>query len=407
MAASAERLPEEGLALWLTEWKGTRFPWRGRHLVASVGSSVAGQLDFFLHPDGQAVKVVMLRVHPDFQRRGLASVLMDALYAAHPTAWINHGFRTPEGARWWNRYREPAPQRNVHNRPPVEWADYFDAVNVARDKAHNAHQNGHYGLDGNRDAVYRYGERLETEAALYSSAYRPVTPVRVDPASQPLHGALRVALPPAVHAYVHDRTQDSRARAAALLEHVGHGNLPREVYWNTTRQAAFEDAHHQDLFDRQPPGPPLTHVVFTLASLHASVLPAARALATSVSFEHSGDLAVDVTGLAWRQADRPYLTHQGDFAPAVAAAIAPRSVEHASAAYRARYDEEGFLRAAARDGARPFADRAAQIQAMAERLLRGQAARARTPRLPSAPSQAVVQHSPSPGQRPPGPGRRA
>lgn len=30
-----------------------------------------------------------------------------------------------------------------------------------------------------------------------------------------------------------------------------------------------------------------------------------------------------------------------------------------------RYDENGFLRAAARDGARPFADRAAQIRAMA------------------------------------------
>ncbi|MFI2437131.1 GNAT family N-acetyltransferase [Streptomyces sp. NPDC018693] len=204
MAADAEGLPEEGLALWLTEWKvSTRIPWLGRHLVASVGSSVAGQLDFFLHPDGQAVKVVMLRVHPDFQRRGLAGVLMDALYAAHPTAWINHGWRTENGARWWNGYREPAPQRNVHNRPPAEWASYFDAVDVASDKAHNAHQNNYYGLDGHRDAVYRYGERLETEAALHAAAYRPVTPVRVDPGAQPLHGAARLVLPPAVHEYVH------------------------------------------------------------------------------------------------------------------------------------------------------------------------------------------------------------
>ncbi|MGW0669884.1 hypothetical protein [Streptomyces sp. NPDC002746] len=157
------------------------------------------------------------------------------------------------------------PQRNVHNRPPVEWASYFDAVDVAADMAHNAHQNGHYDLDGHRDAVHRYGERLETEAALHAAAFGPVTPVRVDPGAQPLHGAARLVLPPAVHAYVHDRTQDSRARAAALLEHLGHGNLPREAHWNTTRQAAFADAHHEDLFDRQPPGPPVTHVAFTLA----------------------------------------------------------------------------------------------------------------------------------------------
>jgi hypothetical protein len=53
---------------------------------------------------------------------------------------------------------------------------------------------------------------------------------------------------------------------------------------------------------RQPPGPPLTHVVCTLAPLPASALLAARAPATSVEAEHAGGLAVDVTGLAWRQA---------------------------------------------------------------------------------------------------------
>ncbi|MEE1736415.1 GNAT family N-acetyltransferase [Streptomyces sp. BE147] len=408
MAADAQGLPEEGLALWLTEQKvSPGVPWLGRHLVASVGGAAAGQLDFFLHPDGQAVKVFMLRVHPDFQRRGLAGVMMDALYAAYPTAWINHGWRTKEGAQWWNGYREPVPHRNVHNRPPAEWAAYFDAVDVASDKAHNAHQNSHYGLDGNRGAVYRYGERLETEAALHASAYRQVAPVHVDPGSQPLHGAARLALPPAVHAYVHDRTQDSRERATALLEHFGHGNLPRRAYWNTTRQAAFADAHHETLFERPPAGPPLTHVVFTLAPLQALAPSTAQALATSVEFQHPGDTAVDVTELAWREADRPHLTHQAGFAPNVAAAIAPVSAQQASASYQARYDEAGFLRATARNGARPFADRAAQIQAMAERLLGGRTERARTAPPPSAPPQTAPPHPPAPGQRPPGPGRRA
>ncbi|MFD7552598.1 GNAT family N-acetyltransferase [Streptomyces sp. NPDC059816] len=409
MAADAESLPEEGLALWLTEQKVNprMVPWLGRHLVASIGSSVAGQLDFFLHPDGQAVKVSMLRVHPDFQRRGLAGVLMDALYAAYSTAWINHGWRTKDGAQWWNGYREPTPHRNVHNRPPAEWASYFDAVNVASDMAHNAHQNNHYGLDGHRDAIYRYGERLEAEAALHAAAFRPVAPMHVDLGSQPLHGAARLALPPAVHEYVHDRTQDSRARATALLEHLGHGNLPREAYWNTTRQSAFADAHHIALYDSRPAGPPLTHVVFTLAPLQALLPSTAHALATSVKFTHPGDMAVDITELAWRQADRQHLTHQAGFAPAVAAAIAPVSARHASASYQARYDEGGFLRAAARSGALPFADRAAQIQAMAERLLLGRTARARTTRPPPAPPQTAVPHPPAPGQTPPRPGRRA
>lgn len=126
--------------------------------------------------------------------------------------------------------------------------------------------------------------------------------------------------------------------------------------------------------------------------IQASLTPAARVLAPSVEFEHPGNLAVDVTELSWRKADRPHLTHRADFTPAVAAAIGPVSAQQASAAYRARYDEDGFLHAAARDGVRPFADRAAQIHTMAERLLRDQTA---------------VPQSPTPQQRPPTPGRRA
>ncbi|MFF7953964.1 GNAT family N-acetyltransferase [Streptomyces griseorubiginosus] len=411
MATEESGLPEEGLALWLTEWKtsDTRTSWLGRQLVASIGRSVAGELGFLVHPDGQAVKVAMLDVHPDFQRRRLAGVLMDALYAAYPTAWINHGWRTTSGSHWWNGYRDPAPERNVHNRPPAEWAAYFDAVSVAADRAHNAHQNDYYGLHGHRDALYRHGERLETEAALHAASFRPAPPVRVDPAAEPLHGAARLVLPPSVHAYVHDRTQDSCARATALLEHVGHGNLPHDAYWNSTRQAAFADAHHEELTTLSPPVGPATHVVFTLSPLDITAVPGAQALATSVDFTDPGDLAVGVAELSWRQADRPYLTHTAAFTPAVEAAIAPVSAGDAGNAYRNRYDEEGFLRPASRGIAQPFADRAAQIQAMTERLLRGRTAWARTSPAPT-PAQTPVpqpQAPQQPQQRPPGPGRRA
>ncbi|WP_405787203.1 hypothetical protein OG753_04095 [Streptomyces sp. NBC_00029] len=66
--------------------------------------------------------------------------------------------------RWWDRYTDPAPERNIHNRPPSEWAQYFDAVQVAAQRAKIAYLNRHFDLDGHRAAEYRYGERLEAEA---------------------------------------------------------------------------------------------------------------------------------------------------------------------------------------------------------------------------------------------------
>ncbi|MFF7858764.1 hypothetical protein [Streptomyces sp. NPDC007904] len=404
-------LPEEGLSLWLTDFKiAVGESWPGYRLVALGGRSVGGHLDFHVHPDGQAVKVWMLEVRPGFQRRGLASVLMDALYAAHPTAWINHGARSKEGARWWNSYRDPDPRRNVHNRPPGEWAVYFDALEVASEKAQNAHQNHRYGLDGHRDAVYRYGERLEQEAGRYASVFRPVPAARLDPAAQPLHGATRMFLPPGLHAYVHDDSQDPAGRAAALLEHLGHGNLPRVTYWNATRQAAFADAHHEELFQETAPARPATHVVFSLRPQAGAELPAYTASATSVGFTGPGDLAVHVDQLSWRHPAQPHRTHTAVFTPAVEAAIAPYSWRHAGTAYRSRYDEAGFLRqpADAPDGApMPYADRAAEIRAVAERLLQQQASRtppSRPQAQPAAQQEAAQQHTPSPrpGQ---GPGR--
>ncbi|MFG3207349.1 hypothetical protein [Streptomyces sp. NPDC048192] len=50
-----DSLPEEGLSLWLTDWKiSVGMSWAGRRLIACVGRSAAGHLDFHVHPDGQA-----------------------------------------------------------------------------------------------------------------------------------------------------------------------------------------------------------------------------------------------------------------------------------------------------------------------------------------------------------------
>ena len=54
--------------------------------MALVGGRMAVRIDFLVHPDGQALSVWGLEVGPEFQDRHPASVMMDALYAAHPAA---------------------------------------------------------------------------------------------------------------------------------------------------------------------------------------------------------------------------------------------------------------------------------------------------------------------------------
>lgn len=101
MAGAQVPLDDAGVSLWLTDWKAAGGgAWSGRRILALVGGARAGHLDVFLHPDQQAVSVANLEVEPGFRRQHLASVMMDALYAAYPTAWINHGGRTPRGTLW-------------------------------------------------------------------------------------------------------------------------------------------------------------------------------------------------------------------------------------------------------------------------------------------------------------------
>ncbi|WP_327411367.1 GNAT family N-acetyltransferase [Streptomyces sp. NBC_01281] len=384
--------------------------WDGRRLIALVGNAVGGHLDFLVHPDRQALSVWGLEVRPDFQRHGLATLLMDALYAAHPRAWINHGQRLDAGTWWWNSYRDPAPERNIHNVAPQRWARYFNALDVAAEKAQNDHSNDFFGLDGHKGAVYRYGERLEEEAGLWIHDLWEGPPEGIDPSAQRLHGAVRLLLPTSLHAYIHDAAHDGAARAAAVLDYIGHGSLPRG-YWNTSLHAAFEDVHHDELFQDAASVRPATHMVFTLHPLaEPGSLPDYDARPTHLDFLGSADIAVELAGMAWRLPGQPWTTHTAEFAPPVAAAIPPRGRQHASAAYRARYDETGFLLPhtdAQPDTAHPYADRAGEIRDFADRLQRDVAARAGPPQSPEPapmpldrrPLPPPMQHQP-PGQRP-------
>lgn len=347
------RLPEAGLSLWKTSYKyDLGNSWSGQRLIAMVGAALAGHLDFFVHPDGQALSVFQLMVSPAHRKQGLASVLMDALYASYPTAWIDHGIRRePDGIIWWDRYSEPDPERNIHNRPPQEWAKYFDARHIMADKADNAARNGTVGVFGHRDAEYRYGERTEAEAEQYTRHFRDATTSYADPTAQPLHGSLLLYLPPGLHRFIHDSSRAVAARAYALLQHIGHGNLPRAGtvedftgFWNTTIGAALSDAAHAEAFQLDRPPQPSTHVAFHVLPLDGDTVPAHIAAGNHVHFTDASDIPVRLKGLSWRTPTRSWNLHSATFPAPVAASLPPLGPLDATPEYRARYDELGELR---------------------------------------------------------------
>ncbi|MFF3958490.1 hypothetical protein ACFYY1_35535 [Streptomyces sp. NPDC001890] len=389
MAGAEAQLDESGLSLWLTDWK-VQSPgaWTPRRVLALVGGEQAGRLEFLVHPDRQAVSVWGLEVEPEFQGRNLASVMMDALYAAYPAAWIDHGRRTPEGVRWWDRYADPAPERNIHNQSPDQWAQYFDTLQVAAQRVQNAYQNGLYGLDGHGAAEYRYGERMEAEALEWSSAFREAGARGPDPVAQELHGGLRLVLPPRLHRLVHDGRRDGGERAEMVLDHIGHGSLPSAAGWNTTQRAAFEDMAHEQLFDPAP-AEGVTHLVFRVRLAAGQDVPRHDLRATWLTYTDSPGIEVDLVGMSWRDPRTPWVTNEAGFTPAIDAAIEPEHSRNASAQYTARYSEIGELlpgQSQRRTSAgHPFAGHEAEIAALAAWLKEASNLRAADPLPPLAP----------------------
>lgn len=115
-----------------------------------------------------AVKVHMLHTEHHMRGTGVASAMMDALYHHYPNAWINHGYRTNDGSKWWNGYDEPDPGRNVHNVAPDDdshkldrhWTDQFDVHDVVGNMDSLASTNAELGHEGNAHRQWdqtRYG----------------------------------------------------------------------------------------------------------------------------------------------------------------------------------------------------------------------------------------------------------
>lgn len=407
MAGAEARLDAAGVSLWLTDWKvDGGGAWSGRRIMALTGGAYAGHLDVYVHPDGQALEVAGLDVAPAHQRRGLASVMMDALYAAYPTAWINHGGRSPEGTHWWDSYREPAPHRNIHNRPPAEWAHYFDPVVVAAQKARNAYHNRYEGVHGHRDAVYRYGEPMEAEARQHAHLFREPQPQGPDPGLDELHGGMHLFLPPGLHRIVHDSSRDPAERAALVLDYIGHGSLPHRSTWDATERGAFESLAHDQVLDA-PSRQPATHVTFRILPLTGQQTPLHDVKATWVTFVDSPGIEVELAGMSWRSPQQPWRTHTAVLDPPIDAAIAPQYPAQASPRYRARYSDIGDLlpgqspRRA--ENTSPYAGREAEIQAMADRLQQDVAQRAtgQPPAASTPPTDRQAhQHQQAPQQRP-------
>ncbi|EGE39502.1 hypothetical protein GTY83_00425 [Streptomyces sp. SID4928] len=395
MTGAEAQLDNAGTALWLTGWQiEPVLGWTSRRVLAVVGGVRAGRLDYVVHPDGQALSVWMLDVAPRFQRRNLASVMMDALYAAHPTAWIDHGGRTEDGARWWDRYADPAPERNIHNRPPQEWAQYFEAPVVMAQRARNAYENRRLRLEGHSAAEYGHGERLEDVAAQWASAYQPARVERLDPAAGELHGGLRLVLPRALRRVMFDEQRDVAERAERLLDHIGYGSLPPTAGWHTTLGAAFEDLAHEQVFDTAP-GTGMTHVAFRVRLGAGQEVPRHDARAAWVSYPDSPGIEVELTGMSWRSPRTPWATHFAGFDRPIDAAIAPAAWQDASEQYTARYDEIGELRPGQSprraEAAEPFAGREAAIAAMAAKLQEASRRRTAAARLPE-PTREVPEH---------------
>lgn len=257
----------------------------------------------------------------------------------------------------------------MHNRPPAEWAAYFEPVAVAGQRARNAYQNRYQGVHGHREHVYRYGEALEAEARRYANAFCEPDVQGPDVRRDELHGALRLVLPHGLHRIVHDSRRDGAERAALLLDHIGYGNLPHDSAWSSTEHAAFEELAHDRLFDTPPPvevdgetpaarrapleralpaaqadaRPPETHLTFQVRLPDGADLPPHDVTASWVSFVDSPGIELQPAGMSWRGGQQPWHTHRAAFGPPLDAAIKPAYQRDAGASYRARYSDLGGL----------------------------------------------------------------
>ncbi|WP_428957833.1 GNAT family N-acetyltransferase [Streptomyces sp. cg35] len=91
-----------------TDTGGTKWP--TKVVLRALHPETGEQMGFLNYnvPRRKADKITVQRLetHPDHQRKGVGSALMDEMQRRHPGTPIDHGDRTPAGKAWWNGYSD-------------------------------------------------------------------------------------------------------------------------------------------------------------------------------------------------------------------------------------------------------------------------------------------------------------
>lgn len=101
--------------------------WPTRFTLKALHPETGEQMGFLTYrvPARKADKIAVdrLETHPDHQRKGVGSALMDEMQRRHPGTPIDHGDRTPDGKAWWKSYTDG--KRVQRGRTIASLADAF------------------------------------------------------------------------------------------------------------------------------------------------------------------------------------------------------------------------------------------------------------------------------------------
>lgn len=63
-----------------------------------------GSLEYKHHPKQNELSVWMIKTHPDYRRKGIATAIMDAAKKRHPDSKIDWGTKTFDGLKFVRKY---------------------------------------------------------------------------------------------------------------------------------------------------------------------------------------------------------------------------------------------------------------------------------------------------------------
>lgn len=81
-----------------------------QYLKAYDKDKEIGHLEYKHHPKEKRLDVWMIHVHPDYQRKGVATSIMDAAKEKHPDSKIDWGTKTYDGLKFVRKY-DPSSEK--------------------------------------------------------------------------------------------------------------------------------------------------------------------------------------------------------------------------------------------------------------------------------------------------------